>query len=89
VFEKLPAAIMPSKVAISLREMSGTIGQLTGSGFSSILHVSESLLLICYRFAPPSGQPTAGYLPSVGSTERDGYSAAASFECSRWFSNTA
>jgi hypothetical protein len=46
VFEKLPATIRRSKVAISLREMSGTNGKLHGSRFPYILHISESLLLI-------------------------------------------
>jgi hypothetical protein len=47
--------------------------------------VRESFWLICYRFVPPFGQPTAGYLPSVGSTERDGYFAVASYEAPKVF----
>jgi hypothetical protein len=46
VFENLPATIRRSKVAIALREMSWTLGILTGSRSPSILHVGESLLLI-------------------------------------------
>ena len=41
--KNLPATIRRSKVAISLREMSGTLRQLNGVQFPSILHVGESL----------------------------------------------
>jgi hypothetical protein len=46
VFENLSATIRRSKVAISLREMSGTLRQLNGSRLPTILHIGESLLLI-------------------------------------------
>lgn len=46
VFENLPATIRRSKVATSLREMSGTLGKLTGSRSPSILHPRESLWLL-------------------------------------------
>jgi hypothetical protein len=46
VLENLSATIWRCKVAISLREMSRTIGMLSGSRAPSSLHVGESRLLI-------------------------------------------
>jgi hypothetical protein len=64
VFEKLPVTIRRSKVAISLREMSGTNGKLHGSRFPYILHISESLLLISTERDGYSAG--ASLVPSVG-----------------------
>jgi hypothetical protein len=58
-----------SRVAISLRRDERSVflfGRFPAFG---------RRLLICCRFVPPSGQPLAGYLPSVGSPEREGYFA--------------
>ena len=46
VFENLPRTKRRNKVAISLREMSGTLGKLNGSRARDILHLGESRLFI-------------------------------------------
>ena len=64
-----------SMVAISLREMSGRLTQTRRPLESSMAFGFCGAPCSFASLRSPFGQPLASYLPSVGSTEREGYFA--------------